>query len=287
MIDLCHSLTWAIRKNNAEWVGIVTTQLGNDITELPKLKAVPDDDYLPLAFLYDREFMPRLRVPSFEVLCSTLTNSSSTTVAHEHNLAHYVRAVVWVLCGRHGPPVTSYRSSQSKEVAMSSAGGGWSSSSKLSRVQIFHHLFVWSVLMAQPELARVFWQNGGHSIQNALMACQMLKRMASLTVFTNSLQFQADRKRFLALADDMEQAACGVLAQCYQANERRTAALLACPYEAMATLPESLRSYSQSDNTVTTCLHHAADARAMKLFSQPAVNKEVRWTVWEVVAERS
>lgn len=228
--DQYNALLWAMRRGDGDWTEVVTQQLGNDIVgfitflqtggdgpevggdgdERAALDESVSSKQHPLATaasrtclykLYDSRFIARSRREYFRMLCRTLCGATSFT----HNYAPFVDTLVHAL----SQPQENLRPHRLRPVRKAATPHH----GKLTRVEAFHHLFIWSVLMSQPAVAHVFWIKGGYSLQNALLGCQMLKNMATLRSIHRHLKYQPHVTRFLAMASKLEEAALGVLTQ--------------------------------------------------------------------------
>lgn len=207
-----------MRRDDGDWAEVVTQQLGNDIVgfieylidgteerRASRISRATIDGAPVLSKLYNIGFIPRSRRAYFLALCRSLCGVSQPT----RNYAHHVERLVSSLAR----PLDSSEPRQqpllfSRQPLREARGRG-----RLTRVEAFHYLFVWSVLMSLPSMMMVFWNRGGYSLPNALLGCQMLKRMASLSALRHYLKYQPHVNRFTSMAIQLEEAALGVLAQ--------------------------------------------------------------------------
>jgi hypothetical protein len=317
--DQYHALLWAMRRDDGDWAEVVTQQLGNDIVGF--IEYLIDDmeerrasrtsratiDGAPvLNKLYDIGFIPRSRRAYFLALCRSLCGASQST----RNYARHIERLVGILAR----PLDSSEPRQqpllfSRQPLREARGRG-----RLTRVEAFHYLFVWSILMSLPSMMMVFWNRGGYSLPNALLGCQMLKRMAGLAALRHYLKFQPHVNRFTSMAIQLEEAALGVLTQvrglesclhrwkrhrcprplsastlvssrhllvvshatlqCHAADEKKTLALLSCPYSLFRLMPPVLLGERIGIGALT-CVDQAMGARAMQFISHAAVDNEV------------
>jgi len=105
--------------------------------------------------------------------------------------------------------------------AGSNADESDAASAIMNSVTACHHLFVWSVLMMRYELAQIFWLHGGHTMQNSLLASQLLRHMAHAPRLRQHLRFRSSVcLDMLALADRFEEDALSVLDACHEVGSQ-------------------------------------------------------------------
>ncbi|EGD76249.1 hypothetical protein PTSG_00951 [Salpingoeca rosetta] len=212
--DIHHALSWALRRNIAFFVELISQQLGKGIVEYAALVLFSEDNkhantyYDRFAPLYTQAFLP---LSTFRYLDTA----------------------------RNGQTLDAFITKLSKT---SVSGEKAAHMEKLSEAEVYHHLLVWAALSTRYELARLFWVRGGNSIQNALFVCQLLRSLAGLKKLESSLRFHADRKRMLDMADKFERHAFEILDQCYKSDQSKTMSLLWCPFSLFNTLPPLLKT---------------------------------------------
>eukprot|EP00040_Diaphanoeca_grandis_P036765 m.236147 g.236147 ORF g.236147 m.236147 type:complete len:1778 (-) comp33676_c0_seq2:70-5403(-) len=86
----------------------------------------------------------------------------------------------------------------------------------------FQELTIWAVIMDRAELAEYFWQMGGHSIPNALIASAICTGISSQLTSLNKGKLEVTIESMNAMASKFEQHAIGVLDRCFRLDQAKT-----------------------------------------------------------------
>lgn len=97
---------------------------------------------------------------------------------------------------------------------------------KVAIATAFQELMIWAVLMNHYRLAEYFWQEGGHSIPNALLASRLYTGMAQTDVLNRHGHFRDTVVKMERMSKKFETLARGVLDECHKDNSDRAGEIL-------------------------------------------------------------
>ena len=123
-------------------------------------------------------------------------------------------------------------------------------------------LMIWAILAKQYELAEYFWQKGGHSIANALVASQICTQMASQPELSGG-SFTHIIREYEAMAHSFEEHAMKVLSMCYNRDTDLTRIILKREVSVFQWM-------KIEDGDYYDCLELAQNANDMNFISDPS-----------------